>query len=493
MRRRLLLIVTLLALPVLAFLGVRTSEGARLSEATIDHAHEAPLPKATAQPALRALSVPVIAEPTLLASYWVNQAVGQSVQPIITGLRYQPWTSAGRGLLSIPLDISGATFKLTDWLTLTLNRAAQLTIPGPRLPWMTDWKQAPAGFSKVFPAGVAQLGPPSGRVYSVQLAEADGSPSPVPDVPAGQVAPVAGQRCPAWVHDQYQATGPDGISYRTWHPQIDPVYWCTFGHDHGTRPPAGFQPVYGYTASRHGMTEPHVGFKTNTIQTAADTYWVITQHFGTSGLGRACTQFHTVDVAYLQGGDLKADLHFMGDFGKGQTIALQVTRDITGCPVDQSKITSGGARKLHLLDNKGYEAWRLDDSALNIGLDLRDTTFYTGDALTACASTACTSLIPRPVANYGVDHRVSLEPGLKLSGTGGTSGVFYSDPLGRTLVSQDTPGATQQYIEPGLAVTDTSPHRTCWTADAWGGPLHCGGSILNPNKAIENGIDLTSN
>ena len=55
------------------------------------------------------------------------------------------------------------------------------------------------------------------------MAEQGGVPSAPPSVPAGQATPVPNETCPAWVHDQYVTTGPDGRIYPTWHPQIDPV------------------------------------------------------------------------------------------------------------------------------------------------------------------------------------------------------------------------------------------------------------------------------
>src|SRR5437899_3225580 len=45
--------------------------------------------------------------------------------------------------------------------------------------------------------------------------------------------PVAGQPCPSFLHDSWVTTGPDGNSYPTWHPAIDPRYGCFYGHEHG--------------------------------------------------------------------------------------------------------------------------------------------------------------------------------------------------------------------------------------------------------------------
>lgn len=135
----------------------------------------------------RTLSAQSISQPTLLASYAVTVPAGSTTQPRVQGLKYQPWGApGGLGLLSIPADITGASFQYSNWLTLTLNRPARLTIPGAQLPWMTDWTATTGGYAKDFPAGVVVLGPPSGRVYpSVTLAEAGGAASPTPITPAG--------------------------------------------------------------------------------------------------------------------------------------------------------------------------------------------------------------------------------------------------------------------------------------------------------------------
>ncbi|MES4792641.1 MAG: hypothetical protein C4321_06300, partial [Chloroflexota bacterium] len=69
----------------------------------------------------------------------------------------------------------------------------------------------------------------------------------------------------SWVHDRYVTTGPDGKTYPTWHPPVDPQYGCLFGHEHGADPRTSKAdntlPAFGYAAAQLGMTEPHAGFK----------------------------------------------------------------------------------------------------------------------------------------------------------------------------------------------------------------------------------------
>lgn len=42
--------------------------------------------------------------------------------------------------------------------------------------------------------------------------------------------------CPDSIHNRYFVIGPDHKRYPTWHPPVDPVTGCTFGHDHGRDP-----------------------------------------------------------------------------------------------------------------------------------------------------------------------------------------------------------------------------------------------------------------
>ena len=53
--------------------------------------------------------------------------------------------------------------------------------------------------------------------------------------------------CPVDVHNRYTVIGPDGKLYPTWHPPVDPVTGCRFGHEHG-RNPRGSK-LYGQVGS----------------------------------------------------------------------------------------------------------------------------------------------------------------------------------------------------------------------------------------------------
>ncbi len=103
----------------------------------------------------------------------------------------------------------------------------------------------------------------------------DGAPAnPVFSVAYGRWSPGDQDSCSKAIHDSYSTRGPDGITYPTWHPPVDPATGCTFGHEHGRDPagsdifelvgpiPFGYANQHlaesGFAADRH---EDHVGHK----------------------------------------------------------------------------------------------------------------------------------------------------------------------------------------------------------------------------------------
>ncbi|MBI3241236.1 MAG: hypothetical protein HYZ49_02970 [Chloroflexi bacterium] len=140
--------------------------------------------------------------------------------------------------------------------------------------------------------------------------------------------PVAGQLCPPWVHDRITTLGPDGKTYPTWHPQIDPEFGCYFDHEHGADPRTALAdpslPAFGYIAAymSHPMNEPHAGFKvfvvnkgtTNDEGRTATTSTRIVAHMGTGGVARFDNRFHSLEF------DLVADDgHFVHVQGMADT------------------------------------------------------------------------------------------------------------------------------------------------------------------------------
>jgi hypothetical protein len=390
----------------------------------------------------------------------------------------------------------------SDWLEMRLNRSATLAIVWragtTSIPsWLKSW--APGGavtvdgdqmptYKKVVSAGQTLLGgvfdagdnTSGGRdTYWVLFAEADGKRSAPPPVPSGRDVPQPNQTCPTWVHDQYMATAPDGASYATWHNQIDPIYWCYFHHEHGSDPAyfaSDYRSVYGYAAAAHGMSEPHTGFKNVVFDDDAGTRWLVTLHMGTSGLGRACARFHTLDIAArsIATGELLADLHFMGDYGPSLVNVTKEPFYPVSCP-DQAiqAQDSRGVRQLPTLDTGaiGYEPWRVGVEATILGLG-NNILINNTDPMVICNSDIC----DQAVTTGDSGSTRFLEGDFTITAGTQNSGVFYTDALGRTFLSQGDAGAVRQYIKPGLNLTMQLGAK-CRDVNAWGQPFICSSSI----------------
>jgi hypothetical protein len=154
-------------------------------------------------------------------------------------------------------------------------------------------------------------------------------PTATPTATPNSTVPVAGQKCPDWVHDQYTVAGPDGKSYRTWHPPIDPTSGCWFGHEHGADPRTSGAdntlPAFGYAASLLGMTEPHEGYKVFILNNGTNTQdgrvvsgdYRIIFHMGTHGVGRYTARFHSLEYDFVARDNTGrvAHIYGMGDTG----------------------------------------------------------------------------------------------------------------------------------------------------------------------------------
>jgi hypothetical protein len=409
-----------------------------------------------------------------------------------------------------------------DWTVIDLNRTATVAIVwrgGDSTPsWLSSWTKSDdvvisettfPTFRKKFAAGSVALGAVyddndnadhTRDTYWILLAEADGLPSPAPSVPSGVEAPKPNATCPAWVHDQYVATGPDGQAYPTWHPLIDPVYWCYHRHEHGTNPvnfATNKLPVYGYTAAKHGMAEPHTGFKTYVFESLTGSRWMVSHHFGTSGLGRACTRFHTIDIAVrnIASGELLADLHFMGDYGMAVVNNTDVPLTPSACP-NQAEDASGsfGIRKLpSLVDGAiGYEPWRADFRKTIFGF-LGDLTVNSPDPIVICNNSNCNQAVTTGFS--GTKHFITPNRGnrgdLFSIVAGANTGTFYTNPEGTKLVSSSAPGAVRQYVRPSAHASVETGGIHCYDVYAWGSMLVCDakngkstdreGSVQSPN------------
>lgn len=144
---------------------------------------------------------------------------------------------------------------------------------------------------------------------------------------------VPNETCPDWVHDLYVEKSRDGDVAKaegempywlTWHPTIDPVFWCYFTHEHGTYP-GKYRPMFGYTAwktpddgTEEGrQDESHEGFKVFSFPLHdQEKFVVMTVHMHLADSRRFRTRFHTVIFAVLdKNWELELEFHMKADFG----------------------------------------------------------------------------------------------------------------------------------------------------------------------------------
>jgi hypothetical protein len=85
-------------------------------------------------------------------------------------------------------------------------------------------RAAPPGIRPTPGVTLPPAGAPMSRAYSVVL-----------DRHFSSNPPQAGE-CAREIHDRYWTYGPDGKVYPTWHPPVDPITGCAFGHEHGDDP-----------------------------------------------------------------------------------------------------------------------------------------------------------------------------------------------------------------------------------------------------------------
>lgn len=153
-----------------------------------------------------------------------------------------------------------------------------------------------------------------------------------PTQPTATPVVQAGQPCPGWVHDLHVTTGPDGNTYPTWHPPVDPTYGCYFTHEHGDDPRDSSvnatMPAFGYVGAQGGFDEPHAGFKVFNYECGESgdqgpnriaSRFVM--HMGSAGLGRYQMAFHSVQYsARACDGAWEIDVLGMADFGSTKPI-----------------------------------------------------------------------------------------------------------------------------------------------------------------------------
>lgn len=202
------------------------------------------------------------------------------------------------------------------------------------------------------------------RFTSFRLPDTDGGST----VDPSSDPPVPNRSCPSWLHDLYitptrtlpaiaSKTG-EPPYWRTWHPPIDPIYWCYYDHEHGSYP-GPYIPTFDYTAFKTPddiepsgrQNETHVGFKVFTLPIENYTRLVvISVHMHLSDARRFTERRHTTVVAVLRktgpGGSekwtLEMELNMKMDFGPAEASYKNGTTqpfDATGWEIEHDLLS----------------------------------------------------------------------------------------------------------------------------------------------------------
>ena len=497
--------------------------------------------------------------PLVARYYWANSVNRKINDKDMTvdeanygGLRYRPRQSNYKGFEGWDIfEVQVWTDETrSDLVRVQLNRDARVTVVWEDSAlWLAGWQKGGLStsgktyntFTKDFRAGEIALGSPTtgskgkdSARYFVLLAERGGAASKPPALPAGIAEsdrPQPNSTCPDWLENTwtvkqvYGITAPDGQDYKTWHPQVDPIYWCYYGHDHGSDPSlVGYKPAFEYVAKRfNDQPELHVGFKGFAIRDeGANQGWYINVHSETGVQTRACARFHPVVVAVtdLKTGELKAELAYKGDFGatisnrdNNPPVNLTCTDPKTGQPVTQTQIQSQTESSKNVRvsgngqDPGGYENWHGggntalgmsfwgDDknptgTALNI--DIRNPTTFCAD--NTCASVRSTGDVAdeRTIrfANLRIQYTDAIAALDKADGK--QDGYFWTDLYGEPLPAGKNPGdpgTIRQFIKPGFdsGTGDGVGLRDSYsTEDAWRGVYKQDLGV--PRIGLENGL-----
>jgi hypothetical protein len=396
-----------------------------------------------------------------------------------------------------------------DWMNFTLNRPARVAVvwrddfplPG----WLNSWAEGGSVaidgdlhpvYEKDFPAGPVKLGTVEysnewRQMYLIMLAEADGNPSPTPPAPDGFSAARSNVPCPAWVHGLHTTVGPDGATYETWHPQIDPIYWCYFGHEHGSDPsliPGAPLIPYEYVASNVPQNEPNMGFKEFIFKDMTGNHWVrFVIHAGTASDRRVCAQFHTLYVSiYDLNGNEEFGVGYKADYGAAFSTGdtgnqvLTPTKCGYSMPGLAGQVDDQQRRRLNVgSGSRNYETWDAREetgAVLNLGMVQFDHAFDIRNPMSHCANRTCNSVVVRDpdrdnatrrtlqMASWRADFEFDSDHALG-------AGEYYTDAYATRALSPGHPQATRQFAAPGFHLefkkNSTADRIDCSAADPW--------------------------
>jgi hypothetical protein len=333
--------------------------------------------------------------------------------------------------------------------------------------------------------------PPVATATQAPAPTATQAPAPTATQAPGNETPVAGQLCPAWVHDRYVTTGPDGKLYPTWHPPVDPQYGCYFGHEHGDDPRTSVlfnevgMPPFGYVNAVEGQrTEDHVGHKVFVIND--DTRGgslLVKLHQGTHSPDAFVNNLHELQYHYHNLDGRRLDIMILAAFGKSGEIR-------TGCGANGGQVVQTGAPTNNLgsgvrsipsaecfaLPNIPYEDWLSGNHITTpAGRDLAyfdphfavfDPSRYFqsgqpnnfGRSVDGCRQLSgslawqCQVLKDNPAITWdspqspfkGEKREMYVNQNIITNVAG--PNVWYCDPYGHNASTQPFPGAVPQYI-----------------------------------------------
>lgn len=425
----------------------------------------------------------------------------------VEDFKYSPRQSAfekfeGWDVLVTPWPWGVPSNNADKWLHLTLNRDAEMVLLIPEwsepAAWLKGWETGYSSalndegkrinyktYRKAFVKGQVVLPSIFETQYTLLLSEKGGTPSAEPALPEGITErPQPNQSCPPWLANSWTATGPDGKTYKGWQPQIDPIYWCYYGHDHGSDPSlVGYEAAFDYIAFHNNrQNERHEGFKGFAFK-EGNVGWYINVHATTGLISRACVRHHTVTffAKDLTTGEKLLELGYKGDYGaavSNQNEDLVLQPQQANCP-DQKAIAAetNAVKALRVFDGStdpgDYERWRggtnrylgMDFPAWSTGmtLDIRNPT--TGCNARACSQASLTETNAEQRTLRFHELSFSYNSLLDKSDGKAADGVFYTDAYGY-VQDDDGLNTVKQFIKPGFEALLEGHYVT---QDAWRG------------------------
>jgi hypothetical protein len=221
--------------------------------------------------------------------------------------------------ISTPAMVESAQIQITEILLAQSATQPGVPVTGSDIEGMTTTECA-EGEELVT---VEENGVTSTVCQTIPITEIAPTPTePTPEIDTATfpaIDPLLLGNCPEVVHNRYAVDGPDGNTYRTWHPIVVPLdlsssrgQVCSFAHEHGDPPhPNAPLPAFGYAAyhtDELNVIREHEGYKVFTHIRGQLTGWETREresvnpdidvhfwiHQGSSSYSRLANQFHDV-------------------------------------------------------------------------------------------------------------------------------------------------------------------------------------------------------